>query len=100
MTQPNYYFNAEKRLLVLLDENYKPVMGYSGKIALDKYREVMVKPAKKPSRNDLLQEIELCKSVLLNQPDDLPADIRSDYQKRYRVAKKMLEQFENKLIKK
>ncbi len=96
--QPNFYFNKSKLLLVLLNDNLKPIGGYGGNLALKKYHELTAKKPVKPSRIDLLNEIELCKSVLLNNIE-LPQDLRIDYQKRYRTAKKKLELIENKLVK-
>jgi hypothetical protein len=90
----NYYFNQEKSLLVLTDENYKPVKAFAGNIARKKFKEITVKP----SFQDLQKELELCKSVLLNSPEDLPADIRADYQRRYRQLKKAVETAQTELL--
>ena len=96
--QPNFYFNRSKLLLVILNDNLQPVGGYGGNLALKKYRELTRKKAVKPSRKDLMDELELCRSVLLKSVN-LPPELRADYQKRYRTAKKQLEQLENELIK-
>ena len=96
--QPNFYFNRSKLLLVILNDNLQPVGGYGGNLAHKKYLELTRKKAVKPSRKDLMDELELCRSVLLNSVE-IPPEIRSDYQKRYRTAKKQLEQLENELIK-
>jgi len=53
----------------------------------------------KMSITDIQTEIDLCKSVLLNQPEDMPAEIIADYQKRYRRLKTLLEVKQNQLIK-
>lgn len=96
--QPNFYFNKSKLLLIILNDNLQPVGGYGGNLALKKYRELTAKQPAKPSGTDLRNEIELCKLVLLNSVE-MPPEIRSDYQRRYRTAKKQLEQLENELIK-
>ena len=99
MLMNNAYFNQDKSLLVVTDEQFKPVVAFSGQIARRKYEQFKKRTAKrKLSRKDLQTEIELCKSVLLNTTD-LPNDLRADYQKRYRTAQKELEQLENSLIK-
>jgi len=96
----NAYYNKEKNLLVLTDENYKPIGAFSGKIAKKKHQEFKDKWVKKPlTCKDLSDEIELCKSVLLNQTD-MPAEIRADYQKRYRQAQAQLKILTNKLLQK
>ena len=99
MLMNNAYFNHDKSMLVVTDEQFKPVVAFSGQIARRKYQQFKQRTAARPlSRKDLQTELDLCRSVLLNAPD-LPPDIRADYQKRYRTAKKQLEQIENSLIK-
>lgn len=99
MLMNNLYYNKVKRLLVVTDNRFKPVKAYGGAIAGRKYKELK-KQMNQPrlSHKDLQTEIELCKSVLLKS-QNLPAELRAEYQKRYRTAKKLLEQIENSLIK-
>ena len=92
------YYNPDKKLLVITDRQAKPVAAYGGPIAARKYAQLHRRQLPANSRTDRQNELELCRSVLLNTTD-LPPDIRAEYQKRYRMAKKQLEQKENSLIK-
>jgi len=96
MKRPNFYYNQKTMFLVILNEQLQPVIGYSGKIAQRKYNEMTQKTK---SIKDIKDEMEVCRSVLLNRSDDTPAEIISDYQKRYRELKKQLELKENEQIK-
>jgi hypothetical protein len=96
MKQPNYYYDKDKSLLILTDDNFKPYAAFSGNIGRQKYQEVK---AQKLSITDIKAELEICRSVLLQGPEDMAADIRADYQRRYRIVKNMLRQAENQLIK-
>jgi len=91
----NFYYNKTTATLAILDKELRPVIGYSGNIAKRKYQELK---NKKTSLKDLKDEMDICKSILLNTPD-LEPEIRASYQKRYRELKKSIEIEENKLIK-
>ncbi len=93
MKTPNYYYNKESRLLVMLNDELKPVAGFSGNIARRKYAELK----RQRSYTDIRTELELCKSVLLSN-SNLPDDIRADYQRKYRQLKKAMEQTQNQLL--
>jgi hypothetical protein len=93
MKQSNYLYKKDDNLLILTDENYKPYAAFKGRIAKRKYQEIKAKV----SITDIRAELELCKSVLLNSPD-LPADIRADYQRRYRRLKKAVATAQNELL--
>ncbi len=101
MKTPNYYYNKESRLLVMLNDELKPVAGFSGDIAERKYNAFSTAPMpyKPLTRFDLQNEIELCRSVLLNN-NNLPPDLRADYQKRYRQATRQLELLTNDQLQK
>jgi len=94
MEAKNFYYNKETSFLAILDENFNPVIGYSGNIAKRKYAELS---SKKPSITDLKAELELCKSVLLKSPE-LEPEIRMTYQRKYRKLKKAIEKAENELL--
>ena len=95
----NVYYNPEKKLLVIKDRNDKPVKAYGGNIAVRKYQEMNKRTnTRLMTRTDLQAELELCKSVVLRSVN-LPPDIQTDYQRRYRITKKRLEQIENSLSK-
>ena len=95
------YYHKEKRLLVVTDTSGRVVAGFSGDIAERKYNAFSTAPMpyKPLSRFDLQNEIELCRSVLLNN-NNLPPDLRADYQKRYRKATRQLELLTNDQLQK
>jgi len=95
MKATNYLFNPDNNLLIITDENNKPVSACSGRRAIKRYRELRMQ---KKSITDIKAEMELCKSVLLNSPEDLPVDIRADYQRRYRQLKKAVETAQTELL--